>query len=54
MDECDNECDTEVVSLTVFYCYCMMNFFKYLFELSGEDFNCHLWPCICESFNCWD
>ena len=54
MDECDNECDTEVVSLIVFYCYHILNFLKYLFKLSGEDFNSHLWPCIYESFNCWN
>ena len=26
MDECDNKCDTEVVSLIVFYCYRMCIF----------------------------
>ena len=43
MDECDNECDTEMVSLDSLLLLQCVEFLKYLLVLVVNNFNCHLW-----------
>ena len=54
MDECDNECDTEMVSLDSLLLLQCVEFLKYLLVLIVNNFNCHLWLYMYELLNFWD
>ena len=54
MDEYDNECDTEMVSLDSLLLLQCVEFLKYLFVLIVDNFKCHLWSNIRELLSFWD